>query len=371
MLIRLTISSLKQLFRNKQALFWSLVFPLLFAFIFGSFFGRDTISAGTIGIINHSETDLAKMIEKTFIENEAFKIKSPKDMDEAKKMLKANQIVTAIEIPQNFGAMTNGLNNLPAPDPNASVDLIVISDPSYTQSSSIVVGIIDKILANATLQAQGGKPLYNIKQESSTSNKVSYFDFILAGLIGLSLMNSAIQGIAVRIAKYRDEKILKRITTTPLPGWMFIVSEVVSSVVLNMIQVSLLLLVGIYGFHAHIYGNIFVIYLLALLGAILFLSIGFVVSALSKTTEAAEGMATVITIPMMFLGGVFFPLDALPKWFFSVVQYIPLAPLLRMIRNVTIDGMSPISDPKNLIIVLVWIAIALTISIAKFKFSEE
>lgn len=361
MLFKLTFANLKQIFRNKQALFWSLAFPLIFTLIFGAFFGKEVINVGSIGIINNSDTQLSKTIVDAFSSNEAFKIKTPKDLDEAKAMIKKNDLVAAVEIPQDFGNLA----------PSVSKTVTVVADPGSSSANAIVIGILDKILTNYTMQAQGAKPIFTINQESSTSNKVTYFDFILAGLMGLALMNSAVQGLAVNIAKYRDEKILKRITTTPLPSWQFVVSEVLSMLVLNLLQISLLLAVGIYVFKAHIYGSVFMLYFIALLGAILFLCLGFVVAALTKTTEAAEGMATAVTIPMMFLGGVFFPLDALPKWLYSIVQYIPLAPLLRMIRVVDLEAGNPFTDSKNIIILLSWIAILLFIAIWRFKFTEE
>jgi ABC-2 type transport system permease protein len=82
-------------------------------------------------------------------------------------------------------------------------------------------------------------------------------------------------------------------------------------------------------------------------------------------------MATAITIPMMFLGGVFFPIDTLPKWLFSVVQYLPIAPLLRIIRGVVLEGNSPFFNPINIIIVLLWIIACLSIATWKFRLSEE
>ena len=113
------------------------------------------------------------------------------------------------------------------------------------------------------------------------------------------------------------------------------------------------------------------LYALSLLGSILFQLIGFVIASFVKTTDAAQGAATAITIPMMFLGGVFFPIDSLPKWLFSVVQYLPIAPLLRVIRSVALDGASPFQNPTNIIIVLAWVAVVLVISSWRFRLNEE
>jgi len=173
------------------------------------------------------------------------------------------------------------------------------------------------------------------------------------------------------MSKYRDDKILKRLTTTPLQSWKFILAEVASRLVINLVQISLILLIGVYGFDAHLNGNIFAIFGLAALGAILFQLIGFTVAALSKTTQAAEGLAVAVTIPMMFLAGVFFPIDQLPKWLFAFVQYLPLAPLLRMMRQVALEATSPFTDWKNIVIVSSWIIAALTVSSLRFRLSDE
>jgi len=98
---------------------------------------------------------------------------------------------------------------------------------------------------------------------------------------------------------------------------------------------------------------------------------GFVVASFSKTTDTAQGMATAITIPMMFLAGVFFPIDSLPKWLYYIVQYLPLAPILRILRSVALEGASPFFEPRNAIIIVAWLIITLTISSWKFRLADE
>ena len=95
------------------------------------------------------------------------------------------------------------------------------------------------------------------------------------------------------------------------------------------------------------------------------------IASFVKTTDAAQGAATAITIPMMFLGGVFFPIDTLPKWLIAIVQYLPIAPLLRIIRGVVLEGNSPFFNPSNIIIVMIWIVACLVIASWKFRLREE
>lgn len=361
-MFKLFLPDLKMLFRNKQSAFWALMFPLMFTFIFGFFFGKSS-TVGNIILINRSGSEIATTLETSLKDAGIFNInKDYTDIDKARDQVKSGKAAAVLIVPKDFGT----------PIADAPKDLTVIDDPGNATTNSALIGFLDSFSTNLTFKINNIKaPVFGVNEEKINTKELSYFDFVLAGLLGLALMNASIIGIAVGMAKYREDKIFKRLTTTPMKSWWFIVNEILSRLVLNFLQISVILAVGKYVFGAHIYGNIFVIYSLALLGGILFQLLGFVVASIVKTTDAAQGAATAITIPMMFLGGVFFPIDGLPKWLFSIVQYLPIAPLLRMLRGVVLEGNSPLSNPGNMIIVLVWIAVCLAIASWKFRLNEE
>ncbi|MEK7062006.1 MAG: ABC transporter permease, partial [Patescibacteria group bacterium] len=96
----------------------------------------------------------------------------------------------------------------------------------------------------------------------------------------------------------------------------------------------------------------------------------FAIASLSATTSAAEGMATAITIPMMFLGGVFFPIDQLPAWLYSIVKFLPLSPLLKILRQVGLENTSLFTDPVNIIVILAWVCVMLVLSLWRFRLSD-
>lgn len=348
------------LFRNKQSLFWAFMFPVLFTIIFGFFFGENT-SVGSVALVNDSSTQLAQNLDKSISDSTLFRVDKNIAENDIKNEIKKSKISAGIVIPEGFGNLS--------PDSPKSVKVIV--DPGNAQANSVITGYVQSYLTQASFQIQGAKPVFNVDEEKTSDRTLSYFDFVLAGILGLALMNSSVIGISVSMSRYREDKILKRITTTPLKTWKFIVAEILSRLIINVLQIGVVLSIGYFFFDAHIYGSIFVLLPVAMVGAILFQLLGFVVASLSKTTDAAQGMATAITIPMMFLAGVFFPIDTLPKWLYSVVQYLPLAPLLRIIRNVALEAGSPFDNPINALIVGGWIVVALTFSILKFRLSDE
>jgi len=353
-------ADLKMLFRNHQSLRWALMFPLLFTFIFGFFFGKNT-NIGTIAVINDSNTEISAGLVKTLESTNVFKVQEENNLDNAKDEIKRSKISAVVYIPRNFGS----------PIPDSPKQINVIYDPGSAQVSSGLSGIVDKYLTAVNYQIQQSKPIYGLQLEPVNDRQLNYFNFVLAGILGLALMNSSVIGVGVSMARYREDQILKRITTTPVKSIWFIVAEILSRLVINLIQIGLILSIGVFFFGAHIYGNIFIVLMVAMIGAVMFQLFGFVVASFSKTTDTAQGMATAITIPMMFLAGVFFPIDSLPKWLYYIVQYLPLAPILRILRSVALEGASPFFEPRNAIIIVAWLIITLTISSWKFRLADE
>lgn len=360
-MFKLFLSHLKILTRDKELLFWSMMFPLMFTFIFGFFFGKGSTTTGTVVLVDKAQTTMSQSFEKAMEESELFKIQKEDNVDNAKALLKKGKVGAVVLIPEKFGERV-------ADAPN---NITVIDDPANAQMNAVVLNFTSSFLTNANFQIKNITPTFSVVEEKTSANQVGYFDFVLVGLIGMALMNSSIQGIAITMSKYREDKILKRIVTTPLKSWRFIISNILARLVINAVQVSLILLVGVYFFKAHIYGSIILIYAISLVGAILFQLIGFTIAGLVKTTAAAEGMATAIAIPMLFLSGVFFPIDQLPKWLYLIVQYLPLAPLLRVLRGVGLESSSPFENPTNIIILVSWILVCLVFASYKFRLSEE
>lgn len=347
--------------RGRQALFWSLAFPLMFTVIFGFFFGSGNTKAGTIAVVNKSNSELASAYQTALQNADLFTVKTDVPESEIRGDMQKSTVAAGVIIPENFGAKV----------PGAPTTVTIIDDPANNQTNSILFNFTNQFFTQADYQIHNIKPTFSVVEDKTNQRTLSYFDFVLMGLIGLALMNASVQGIAITMANYREDKILKRITTTPLATWKFIAAEVVARLVVNVVQISLILGVGVWAFDAHIYGNIFLLYLFGLIGGLLFQSIGFMVAAIAKTTDAAQGMAISITIPMMFLAGVFFPIDSLPRWLLAIVQYLPLAPLLRMVRAIGLEGTSPFVNPLNIEIVAGWIIVTLLVSLWRFRLSDE
>ncbi len=361
-MLNLIIANLKMMVRNRQSLFWSLVFPLIFTFIFGFFFGSGTLNTGTVELVNLSQTKLSEsLVSALKDQSKLFKLDEQSSVEAAKSQIKKGKGNAAVIIPANFGANSK----------DTTTELTIITDPGAAQTSAALEAVVGNFLTAANYQVSKTKPVFSFKTDTvGSGNSFGYFDFVLIGIIGMAMMNSAVQGLAISISRYREDQILKRITTTPLPGWQFILAEVISQLLENAVQIAIIVFVGVKFFHAHV-ANLPALFSVALVAALLFQLLGFFIAAVTKNSDAAEGMATAIATPMMFLSGVFFPIDSLPTWFHSIVQFLPLSPLLRIMRSVSLEGGHIFDNPFQTWLILAWIVGLLLLTVWRFRLSEE
>ena len=149
---------------------------------------------------------------------------------------------------------------------------------------------------------------------------------------------------------------------------MFFAARVLSALVLSVIQAAIILATGWLLFGVAVEGNLLHIALLVALGNIVFLNIGFVVGAFSKTVSAASGLGNAVGLPLMFMSGVFFPVENLPTILRIIVEYLPLAPIVAMVRGVVLHSAAFWEFPLELAILCGWIVISAVAAIRTFKF---
>ncbi|MBU1671937.1 MAG: ABC transporter permease [Actinobacteria bacterium] len=342
-------ASIKMLYRDRTGLFWALVFPLLFVLVFG-LFGK-TSSVGTVTIVDEARNESSAAIKTAFEEAKSFTVKADDySVEEAREAIKDNKTGLVVIIPRDFqiGA--------------AAPELTVVSGSGNVLVNSSAMNLLTNL---------GAQRVIALKSDETTTNTVTYFDFVYAGILCLALMNYNITNVDTQLTSFREQKILKRLQTTPLPVWKFMTAQIGSFLVLNVFQVIVLLIVGVAMFGAHIYGSYAGVVVLCLIGAVLFLAFGFFLASFTKTIRAASGLSVSISIIFMFMSGVFFPLSGLPNAIYQVVRWLPLSPMIQAMRNVALDA-QPLADQWSYILIMLgWLVVLVVASAFTFRFSEE
>ncbi|MSQ13056.1 MAG: ABC transporter permease [Dehalococcoidia bacterium] len=358
----LFVANLKMIARDKQALFWALVFPLIFVVVFG-LFRLDQPSSAKLTVVDQSQDRVSLALVEGLKGAGVLEIDQSRDLASAREDLAKGQISFVLVIPPGMAQTVAGGATVREP-----VSLVLLYDQAHVMTirvQSIVRGVVDRanlLLADApSFLALTGEPVQ--------ARQIRYFDFLLPGFVGMGVMIYAVVGMATILASYRQEKILKRVLATPLSVGKFFVGLVLAHVVLALVQAGIILGAGVLLFHGHVYGNLFWVAVLVMLGNIVFLSLGFIVGSFAESSQAANGIGNAVTMPMMFFSGVFFSSDSLPAVMRVVVKYLPLTPLLEALRGVALDA-KPLWDfPTQIAILLAWVAVTAVVAVRVFRFS--
>ena len=357
LLLHLTIANLKMLARDKQALFWALVFPLIFVIVFGLFF-PDTQSTQTLAVIDHAQDSMSAQLIENLQEVDSLRVVARDDEAQARREISEGDLGHLLVIPP-------GLASAVTENPPARIVLLYDdADPL----SGIVLGMVWSFVDRANLQMAQAPTRLELAPEGVSSRSIGYLDFLIPGLAIWGVMNFSVIGIATSMAAYREKRILVRLLATPLKVRVFFAARVLSALVLSVLQAAIILAAGWVFFGVAVEGNLLHIALLVVLGNIIFLNLGFVVGAFSKTVAAASGLGNAVGLPLMFMSGVFFPIENLPTVLRIIVEYLPLAPILEIVRGIILHSDAFWEFPLQLAIISGWIILSAVAAIRTFRF---
>ena len=367
-MFKLFFANLKMTFRDKQAIFWSLLFPVMFIIIFG-LFNFESIGDSKYIVIDRAMTELSEQFVEGFSEIEFLKREEfSGTVDEARELLKQGDIDMVLVIPENF--------SMPVPSadfnqPQAVPEQIQVHyDEGNLMTNQVALGVVDRFINQMNLQVNQAEELFSYTTESVQSKDIKYIDIIMPGILGMAIMTSAVIGISAGITRYREQKLLKRLSATPLKVRNFLIAEVLSYLALAIIQISLIVLVARLAFDVQVYGNYFLLYGICILGSIIFLNIGFAVAGYAKNVKTADALSQVITMPMMFFSGVFFPIETLPGVVAKVVTFLPLTPMIEALRDVSINAQGIDAIWTQLAWMGGWIIISFILAWKTFRFKD-
>ena len=352
---RLFVASVKMLFRDKQALFWAMAFPVIFAVVFG-LFDFSQAPEVSIGVVAESGSDVGEALVSGLREVESFEVEARGDLDAARGEVTDGDLDVVLAVP----ALSRS---------TARID--VLYNQSNFESNQFALSAIERIVDGLNLRLAGvDEPRLAIEAVGVEGRSIEYYDFLLPGLVAMGVMNFAITGMAISISRYREQRILKRILATPLRPSKFLVSQVLARLVLSVVQAALILAVGVFAFGANVYGNVLWIFVLATVANLVFLNIGFAVAGRASNPDAAQGIAQAVALPMMFLSGVFFPTEDLPEVIQAVVRWLPLTPLLEALRTVSVDGLSITDTGPQLLLLGGWVIVSFVLATRMFRFAR-
>jgi ABC-2 type transport system permease protein len=356
-LFALTKASMKMYYRNKGAIVFSLLIPIALLSIFG-FLSKGGGTLIKVGLTNYATTAASEKFVEALKNVKAFKIETIPEAD-AKEKLGKGQIDLAVIVPRDFGAMSD----------SALVGRKVKTfyNSARPQSSQMANLVIVHIISNIDHEITGSKTVLSAETEGVASNNLGYFDFILPGILAMTIMQLGIFGVAFSFVAMKASGALRRIQATPVHPIYFVFAQATVRLLVTFASAIILVGFGTYFFGFHMVGSYFNFGLICVLGILIFLGIGFAIAGWARDETQVAPVANLIQLPMLLLSGIFFSREGFPSWLKSITDYFPLTYVSDALRQVANEGRSLAQMPVNLIGIAVWLVLVYALAVRVFK----
>jgi ABC-2 type transport system permease protein len=348
----LTFSSMKAYSRNLSALFFTFLIPLVILGIFGLInFGNNTASVN-VGVVDQANNQVSRKIISDLRGVKAVKLHIGNLDSEKSELVHGNRDLVAV---------------LPASIGQGSTAITAYYSQGNPQNSQVAIAIMHQFVDQASFAAAGAQPAFTLTTQPVQSRNLTYVDFLVPGIIAMSIMQTGLFGVVFTFVQWKQRGILRRLMATPMRVRDFFFSQLVARMTTVALQLVILLVVGLLVFHIHFAGNFLYLLIVGILGGAIFLAIGLAISGYAKTEDAAAPIANIISLPLMFLSGVFFARSNLPDWLQAITQYSPLTYVADALRSISIDGASLWAVRTDLIGIFVWLAVAVLLATRLFR----
>ena len=351
----------RRFFRDRLAIFFTILFPLIFLFVFGSLFSKNSNVNFKIAVINDSKSSFASQFVNQLKKENAFKINSSiVTLNQAEDVMNRNQLDAAIVLPSNFGVV-NPQSKLP------SGQVQVYYTENNIEAGQTLTSLLDGEFRQINTNLTHAPIPFTVVGKQTNTRSLSQFDYTFSGLLGFAIIGMGIFGPVNVFPELKKQGILRRLHTTPLRVWQYFVSTVISQIILGFISIIIMFIVAKLVFHLEVVGNIVELAAYIALGITMILGIGLALGGWAKNERQVAPLANIIVFPMMFLSGTFFPTYLMPQWLQNISNFLPLTPVINGIRLVATEGKSLVGIAPEIGMVLVWLIIIYAVAFRVFR----
>jgi ABC-2 type transport system permease protein len=359
MLWALFSASNKMFIRNRAAVFFSLVLPLIIMLIFGvlNFEGSTEIE---LSVADQAENDASVALVDGLREFE-YLIITEESREAGLVALEAGDRDFVLVIPPDYETTLGRDSGLVAYASNA--------DPAQAQ---VAQGLLQQAVGSAMFGGLGGSspgtPAFGppVSFESVEARDLGYIDFLVPGIVGMTIMQLGLFSVAFGFVQLKRTGALRRLFATPTSPSYFLSAQVLSRLIIGLVQVAILFGVGIW-FGLQMFGDYMTLALIVLIGSAIFLAVGFAIAGWAKNEDQAAPVANIVSLPMMFLSGVFFPRDAMPDFLAAITQFMPLTYVNEALRAVVNEGAGLLALGPQLLGMVVWLGISFVLAVRMFR----
>jgi ABC-2 type transport system permease protein len=354
---QLYLANLREFTRDRLAMFWTLAFPVVFIVLFGIIFSGGGNTSFEVGIANEDTGPTGAALVQAFDSVPAFNVSTGTE-DELRAKLSRGDLRALVVIPQG---LSDGVKA------GKTQEIQVAYDPTNQTTSQIVLTIVEKVVGGFDSAITQRPTLLSVKPQTVTSEGLSTIDFLLPGILAMSLMQLGLFATAPALVQLREQQVLRRIGATPLPRTTLLAAQVVHRLTIGLTQTVIIIAVGTLAFGVHVIGNLAMLAGFVLLGAFMFVAMGYLLSGLAKTQDSVVGISQLINFPMMFLSGLFFPVEVMPAWIKPVVTAMPLTYLADALRQIMVGATPVYSLGIDFLVLAGWLLVCGVLAVRLFR----
>jgi ABC-2 type transport system permease protein len=356
------------LWRHKVQFVSLILFPILMIALCGWGMGG-TVENTPVVIVKQTSGYITDQAINAIKEDKTFEVKDIlSDPDEAKKMVDNGEVKSAIILSSDF-------------EEDGSRNAILYIDSSDQMTTQMVVPTTQRIFATLSEEIEMSKvasankntdQITSFKQSvklqiNKIYGEIEYIDFLLPGVLAMTMFMSSMLGLGDSIAGERERGELARLFMTPTSISSVLSGKIISQLVKEMIRAIILILSAMAIFNVVINGNFALLILVMLISVLCFVGFAMMISATAKTQEDYIQIVMPIAIPMMFICGVFFPKETMP-WLLQKISYIlPLTYAEDAFRAVMLQGAGLSSIALDLVVLLLFTAFFFVMGVLRFN----
>jgi ABC transporter DrrB family efflux protein len=335
-LAELTIARWRLFFREPSAVFWTFGFPVILAIALGIAFRNTPPEAVRVAV------QAGPGAEQTLAELASDSIRAVvEEADAARADLRVGK-----------------------------VSLVVIpGEPrTYRYDETRAESRLARLLVDDRLQrAEGRSDPTRVADDRVTEPGARYIDFLVPGLVGLTLMSSSMWGIGYVIVELRTKKLVKRMLATPMRRGDFLLSFVLMRALFVLVEVPVLVGFGWIVFGVRVAGSPLLVLGVSLVGALCFAGLGILVASRAQNTQTVGGLMNLVMMPMFVGSGVFFSSSHFPDALQPFIRALPLTALNDALRAVINEGAGPSAVARPVALMTICGAVSFALAVKLFR----
>jgi ABC-2 type transport system permease protein len=347
----ITKASLIATFKSPQSVFFGLFFPIVLIVIFGSLSRR---GGASVDVAFEKNIDTTNAVYQKMKQSPLLHVSKDDNVEDE---LKKGRITAILNVqPVDSGRYNINVRSSTASQKNLPLLLSALNGLDYNANRAIHPD--EQTTATISYSVVPG------------GRKYQMIDFFLPGMIGFSLIGSAVFGVAFLFFSLRETLVLKRLYSTPVKKNYIIIGESLSKVVFQLMTVVVLILFGVYAYGftlANGWITFINMMLLCFLALLVFIGFGFFFSSVAKNQNVIPIYANLFMFPQYFLSGTFFSKEALPEFLQPIIRFLPLTAVNDAMRNVAFEGATLGSCWQEILTLAVWGIIIFAITVRVFR----